>query len=208
MKKRNWNELIGQKFNHLTVTGISYEPREGHGVRANFIYKCECGNTGRTDAARVLSERTISCGCMRGTKPGANIPRAIKKFGYGILRRQAKDRGVPVGISFDEYVSLAEQPCHYDGTMPSNDLATQYRKKATDSAKKRSNRDFINPNFTGIRWMTSGLDRIDSDKGYTLDNVVPCCRNCNRAKSDLTLGTFDAWLQRAYNHRFGGRKTT
>lgn len=30
----------------------------------------------------------------------------------------------------------------------------------------------------------SGLDRLDSSKGYTPDNVTPCCRDCNVAKSD------------------------
>lgn len=30
-----------------------------------------------------------------------------------------------------------------------------------------------------------GLDRIDNDKGYHPDNVVPCCDTCNRLKSDL-----------------------
>jgi hypothetical protein len=30
-----------------------------------------------------------------------------------------------------------------------------------------------------------GLDRKDSSRGYTLDNVVPCCRVCNRIKSDI-----------------------
>ena len=30
-----------------------------------------------------------------------------------------------------------------------------------------------------------GLDRKDPARGYTLDNVVPCCRMCNRIKTDL-----------------------
>jgi len=29
-----------------------------------------------------------------------------------------------------------------------------------------------------------GLDRIDSSKGYTVDNVVSCCAECNRIKGD------------------------
>jgi hypothetical protein len=28
-----------------------------------------------------------------------------------------------------------------------------------------------------------GLDRVDSSKGYELNNVVPCCGACNRHKS-------------------------
>lgn len=31
---------------------------------------------------------------------------------------------------------------------------------------------------------TIGLDRINSDLGYTLDNLRPCCTFCNRAKLD------------------------
>lgn len=30
----------------------------------------------------------------------------------------------------------------------------------------------------------TGLDRKDSSKGYEVENVVPCCRDCNTAKSD------------------------
>jgi hypothetical protein len=33
---------------------------------------------------------------------------------------------------------------------------------------------------------TIGLDRIDSSKGYELDNVVSCCARCNRMKMDST----------------------
>tara|TARA_Y100000310_G_scaffold68786_1_gene64109 strand:- start:169 stop:534 length:366 start_codon:yes stop_codon:yes gene_type:complete len=31
---------------------------------------------------------------------------------------------------------------------------------------------------------TTGLDRTDNTKGYTLENVVPCCRECNTIKND------------------------
>lgn len=29
-----------------------------------------------------------------------------------------------------------------------------------------------------------GLDRVDCSRGYVVDNVVPCCKSCNRIKSD------------------------
>ena len=29
-----------------------------------------------------------------------------------------------------------------------------------------------------------GCDRIDNSKGHTIDNVVPCCVDCNKARSD------------------------
>lgn len=31
---------------------------------------------------------------------------------------------------------------------------------------------------------TIGLDRIDNSKGYTLDNVVPCCKVCNLTRGN------------------------
>ena len=30
-----------------------------------------------------------------------------------------------------------------------------------------------------------GLDRVDNSKGYTLDNVLPCCGGCNTLRSDV-----------------------
>lgn len=30
-----------------------------------------------------------------------------------------------------------------------------------------------------------GIDRVDNDKGYEIDNLVPCCYLCNRMKMDL-----------------------
>jgi hypothetical protein len=37
--------------------------------------------------------------------------------------------------------------------------------------------------YCGVDIEVTGLDRKDSNKGYTPDNVVPCCWNCNTKKS-------------------------
>jgi len=42
----------------------------------------------------------------------------------------------------------------------------------------------------------NGIDRIDSDGGYTPDNIVACCKKCNIAKSDMTTDDFLAWIRR------------
>lgn len=32
---------------------------------------------------------------------------------------------------------------------------------------------------------STGLDRLDNNIGYSIDNCVPCCRTCNRVKGDI-----------------------
>jgi 5-methylcytosine-specific restriction endonuclease McrA len=48
----------------------------------------------------------------------------------------------------------------------------------------------------------NGLDRIDSNLGYSVANCVPCCTKCNYAKGNMTLLEFKEWLSKAYNHMF------
>jgi len=35
-----------------------------------------------------------------------------------------------------------------------------------------------------------GLDRVDNEQGYILNNVVPCCGVCNKFKGSFTQGAF------------------
>jgi hypothetical protein len=46
-----------------------------------------------------------------------------------------------------------------------------------------------------------GIDRIDSGRGYDIDNVVPCCSICNYAKRDLPRDIFLSWVRRIYEHQ-------
>lgn len=50
--------------------------------------------------------------------------------------------------------------------------------------------------FCGDAIQTVGLDRIDNRKGYTVSNVVACCRTCNSMKSGQTVAAFIARCRR------------
>lgn len=52
----------------------------------------------------------------------------------------------------------------------------------------------------------SGIDRIDSTQGYTIENCAPCCTECNLAKRNMTEIEFKDWILRVVNYYINGRK--
>ncbi len=50
--------------------------------------------------------------------------------------------------------------------------------------------------YCGMSIQTIGLDRVNNERGYCMDNIVPCCKTCNRAKNDLTRAEFLAMCYR------------
>lgn len=44
--------------------------------------------------------------------------------------------------------------------------------------------------YCGNNIPTIGIDRIDSDGSYNIENVVPCCTTCNYMKKSLKQDTF------------------
>ena len=83
--------------------------------------------------------------------------------------------------------------------------------------KARSKRKFIefNLNFEQFKFLVTkpcwyckdssklvGIDRLNPKKGYTLDNVAPCCWTCNRAKSNMTRFEFYEYRQRFNQQKY------
>jgi hypothetical protein len=59
-------------------------------------------------------------------------------------------------------------------------------------------------NLCSIRAL--GIDRINSELEYTIDNVVPCCKFCNYIKTNFAIGDFSFITGSIYNkiyRRFG-----
>jgi len=86
-------------------------------------------------------------------------------------------------ITREEFRAISQTPCEYCG--------------ATDNSHnprgKRANGKHVG----------NGMDRVDNTRGYTHDNVVPCCSFCNYAKRDHDVEKFRAWIKKAYEHQFG-----
>ena len=51
---------------------------------------------------------------------------------------------------------------------------------------------------------SGGIDRRQSDRGYTLENCVACCSQCNYMKLDYSEDEFLAQIERIYQRRHRG----
>lgn len=108
---------------------------------------------------------------------------------YSEYKDNAKKRNYPFNISFEEFNTMIIQDCYYCGSEPS----------ISEGLNKR--RDKNQPLLK-----TNGVDRIDSNIGYEIDNCVTCCSMCNKMKNTYTTEEF---LNHIYKiHNFQERSTT
>lgn len=129
-----------------------------------------------------LDEGTLCAARMEAVPDDSARRRALE--GY---KSSAKSRGVPFSLSREQFEDLAEKVCHYCGSPPSN----------TATRRKRGKQ-------VGEVFVYNGLDRVDPDGPYSVDNCVPCCWTCNNAKAGLALAEFEEWARRLVGH-FGKR---
>ena len=86
----------------------------------------------------------------------------------GLYRRyksNASRKGRVFEFDKDSFRDITQQSCYYCGCDPYKISRDRYD--------------------TGS-YTFNGIDRYNNDKGYTLDNSVPCCEPCNRAKLMMT----------------------
>ena len=180
--------IIGNKYGKLTVL----EMLDERGNRNQIKYKClcDCGREHVTTGECLRRGRSKSCGCNR-IPPNKNKDReyAIKKqlFKTNIVNR-SKKLNLTYDLQLDEYIKLISMPCHYCELLNSNYATDRFN----SSKNNRKTSDTI--------VYYNGLDRINSMQGYNKNNVVPCCKYCNRAKGTMTQEEFKEWIINAYNH--------
>lgn len=107
----------------------------------------------------------------------------IKLRLYKDYKTGAKRRNLEFDLSFNKFLDIVSKPCTYCGQEPIvHDSELRYMQKFAE------------------KWEHNGIDRVDSSKGYTLDNCVPCCSKCNYAKHDLSFDDFKNWIKNVYKH--------
>jgi hypothetical protein len=173
MRKEKKTVLVGEKYNRLYVKEFSHSDKR---ARKWFHVKCDCGNVKIVMGAAMVSGNTKSCGCYG--KESARSKRISDNhsevtaimLGY---KRHAEVRGFKWLLSREDVLGVIKMPCNYCGVQPSNVKRTK--------------------NSIGDGLSYSGIDRVDSSKDYTVDNIVPCCKICNYAKSNMPLAKFREW---------------
>ena len=174
--------LTGRRYGRLVVGKIAGRTRRGiRRPRSVILWHCicDCGKEVIVAGGDLCHSRTESCGCKR--KKTDDNP-AARQVWYSYNYR-ARKVGQKLSIPKEQFYRLILNPCFYCGVSGSNVSKNKYN---------------------GAALPYNGLDRIDNNKGYTLNNSVPCCEMCNKAKRDLTQQEFLVWIKKAYLHSYGG----
>lgn len=113
--------------------------------------------------------------------PSTNPSKDKLPYGYAArnsvirsYRRNAKNRSLNWELSLEDCELLFQSDCFYCGCPPANKHNGQ-------------------PGYNGV-YIYNGIDRMDNDKGYTTDNCVSCCGDCNDLKGARSRQEFFAKL--------------
>lgn len=180
-------DLIGQTFGRLTAI-FNLEKTVNHGKL--YLCKCRCGRFKIVASEELKDGRVQSCGCLQKENYTElcrlAATRRRKALGVGNMgvvicsyRTNARNRGLEFNLTREQMINLFSRDCFYCGRPPSNIM----------------NRKTYNGAF-----MYSGIDRVDSNKGYTIDNVVSCCAECNWSKRKRSYKEFTNWIKKIVLH--------
>lgn len=172
-------DIIGKKFNKLLAVRL-ISTRAGFSQKTKHEFLCDCGNRKVLETNSVKLGKTKSCGCLKKEKRltgESRINEIISSY-----KAAAKKRKINWDLEKNDVKNIIFLNCYYCKAVPNNEC-----------------RDEGNP-VCIIKY--NGIDRINSDYGYSKENCVPCCFKCNRAKSDMKQNEFYEWIKSIHYNLF------
>lgn len=171
---KNRRDLTNQKFDKV----IAIKPAYTNGKRLYWECICECGNICYKQSTELIRPRqkTQSCGCNKNKFKLGKENKNWKGYEeiplqyFNIVRNCAKERNI-----------------HFDITI--KDMWNQYIKQDRKCAFTGIKLNF----FKSHKDRKSGnlsLDRIDSSKGYTSDNIQFVLKILNTMKGKMNNNVF------------------
>jgi hypothetical protein len=176
-KRRNDNlehQTLNKRFGKLTVL-----PYVGwrQGRKELFVLtRCDCGKEILQMPHTLQAGKVESCGCSRYAKHDYYTqarPDGNRQFKYG--SRQ-----------------------HYGNMKQGSE-----KRGISFNLTYEEFASFLSRECFYCSTKATGLDRRDSNKGYEVDNIVSCCKHCNRMKNTLTHDAFLELVKKIYLKHFG-----
>lgn len=174
--------LTGRRFGRLVVLELLSKNliRDRTGGR-RYLCQCDCGIKKDVSRQCLLKGQVTSCGCYRrdmirekySLPPGI----ALRNVTYRNYIRTSKKRGYEWNLTLEQFSEITSKNCLYCNRPPSQETTGSH--------------------YNGV-YVYNGIDRINNSLGYIIENAVPCCWICNKAKGSLTFDEFLLWIKQVY----------
>lgn len=172
-------DLTGRTFSKLTVIeqdGWYIEPGSGR-RKAQWRCLCACGAEVTVEGRQLTRGKATSCGCFR--------------------RGLAADRIKRDQLAGKQHVTIS---------LSQQIWQAKYRAERNGKPFELTHEEFsaIRTSPCAMCGFDEGpvsIDRIDSEKGYTLDNVQPLCRMCQVIKSAFPAELLKRHIRRIVHHQ-------
>jgi hypothetical protein len=163
-------EEIGQIYNHCKIINCF---RSEKVTIAEVICPYD-QNIFTTRLSLLKNGETKSCGCLYKY---LNLSDSAKNSLCDNIIKSAKKRKIFFNLTKEEMIKLFQINCFYCNGSPEGIFT-----------RKRKNDISI--------YIYNGIDRLDSNIGYIIENVVSACKFCNYGKLNLSLEEFQKWIKR------------
>lgn len=174
-------DLVGSRSGQLVVQALSGWRSRNSKKYLYYLCLCDCGRTCTIARNQILQNKTKSCGCLKKRKgpqnPGWKGAGELTGAYWTRVQHHATSRDIPLHVSIDA-------------------AWTQFQKQKGRCALTGWNITF-SPHLTE---QTASLDRIDSTKGYTVDNIQWVHKDVNLLKWDLPEHELIAWCQKVVDY--------
>jgi hypothetical protein len=169
-------DITGEQFGRLTAVSPTKQRYQRNII---WLCKCSCGNEKLVSRGFLIAGGAKSCGCLkRESIARASVTRTLpyEEASFNALfsgyKQSAKNRKYSFELTREQFKEFTKQNCFYCGCEPYKEF---------ECAGKG--------NFNG-NYVYNGVDRADNSKGYTLENCVSCCEECNFMKRNLNKKEF------------------
>lgn len=188
------DSIIGNKWGKLVAISEKIFIRKGKKTDPYVNFQCDCGSPPKLIRFyNVTRSLTQSCGCLRSYLSSERYKilgkiNGLKNRKYDPVESIARDlyskymKRHSGDLDFENFYFLTQKDCFYCGKKPSQEYL--------DYSKSQK--------INNIKFIYNGLDRMDNNLPYNVNNVVTCCGRCNIMKMDMTYEDFIQHIRSIY----------